>query len=202
MIQSPKSFLPLPVVSIANTPVFTLTANFNNIRSYSAWLLLLVLCLQRVIGLLEGPVLYSVVLENGMDAVEESIAHRLNEETGLKVHVEIRDESELVLLRSRGYGTPFIFTEEIDGRTVSYTVDQSPGTVLTFSAPESAPEELPSDLPQSSRILKDLIFSKFIFWSNELPVIGSFAARSPGHTIPDPGEDPFQSLRCPPPEAS
>ncbi len=128
---------------------------------YFAWLLLLTLCLQRIIGYVGSEYAYAVEVDTFMDRQEQMIADRLRSETGAETQVDIVDEQRIAYLHSLGYVTPFLFSEEVDESSVVYTVDQASKKEITYCY--DAPDEQPTDPLPQNRTFNNQWFPDFCF---------------------------------------
>ena len=95
-------------------------------RQYLAWPLVLILAFQQMAGRIYVNIAYSVEAASVMNDREREIATSLSGETGIEAYVEIRDAQKLSHLYGLGYGTPFVFSEEISGEVNYFTVENTP----------------------------------------------------------------------------
>lgn len=178
-----------------------LRASIHSRRRIFAWLLLLVLCLQRILGLVERQLVHTIEVEAGMNTTEKIIAEKIKDKTGLEAHISIQNEQQLDLLQTQGYTAPFIFSEELDGKTCYYTIDYASTDLIRYSyAVEKSSD--PLQYPDADRFFKEGVLSKFFFSKYNPFQIALTTSKTPGNTIPHFEEDFFISIPSPPPELS
>lgn len=163
-----------------------------------AWLLLSVLCLQRILGLVGHDLVYMVEEASGMTELEMVVSEKVKRETGADVQVRIQKQDQLELLQMLGYSAPFIFSKEIGDTTLYYTLEYTSPRVIqhTFAEPGSTD---PLELPNSTRFLKEVVLSKFFWWETGLTFWNTPAERVSGKTVPHFWDDSFISVPSPPP---
>lgn len=94
-----------------------------------SWLLLAIITCHWVGSYIGFKVIYKIEVESKMSEAEESIAEIVKEETSLEAHITILDEDE-IQMRGNGYGNFYVFSKEIDGKTVYYQIDPTPVKVV------------------------------------------------------------------------
>jgi hypothetical protein len=125
------------------------------------WLFLLLILLQWVAGRVFIHVVYTARIERMMTVQEEAIAHKLKAEIGVTAHVKILDKEDLQIIQGMGYGAPFLFSEESNGKTQYYTVDaKSPHGLRHEYKIASPQEEKERSLPKA---LTERLFSDYCF---------------------------------------
>ncbi|MCB0629275.1 MAG: hypothetical protein R2824_26290 [Saprospiraceae bacterium] len=165
-----------------------------------AWVLLLILCLQRVLGLVSSELVYTVEVISGMSDIETTIAQKLQQETGTEVQIKIRDRNEVENLQILGYSAPFVFSEDVDGTIWYYTVENKPSDVIRYTYNEAG-SNAPANLPDTNRFSKEDVLTKFFWWTPRLPSHSLVAADVSGQTVPQFRDDPFIAVRYPPPRS-
>lgn len=135
-----------------------------------------------------------------MDQQEQVIADKIKSETGFDTHIRIHDDEEIAFQQKLGYLTPFLFSEEIDGQTYFYTVENSPLTTVEYSHAETKQPD--PEAPYSSKSYSDWLFPKFYFRGSQFSMYQFSTLSIRGTTIPHFGEDPFLTIPFPPPETA
>lgn len=96
-----------------------------------------------------------------MNQLEEQIARELKAKSGIETRVKVLTEGQTQALQQLGYAAPFVFSEEVDGQTLSFTLEQERIYVLEHPGP-AADESTPGPLP-ASRTLLAKVFPDFYF---------------------------------------
>lgn len=179
--------------------VFDLKKNTNRKRRLYAWVLLLALFSQRLLGLVGSDLVYAVEIDAMMNPAEEAIAEKLQDDTGLDFNVEIRDKEQVDFLLRLGYSTPFLLSENIDGETQYYTLSHpQKNRIKVAQVPSGEPDtQIP---PNPVRSGKDRLIADFFFWSSAFMVKQPSNAPIPGATLASCAEAPFIAIPSPPPQ--
>lgn len=135
-------------------------------RPYLAWLLLFLTTLQWVGGHLYFKVIEAVVVEASMDELAREVALALEVETGLETHVTVLEEAQLQH-HDYGYGTPFLFSREVDGKTVYFTIDADPNRVVDVE--KWVGGQANEADAENSLIVLARLFSYFVFPAPDWP---------------------------------
>jgi len=85
------------------------------------WLLIFIITFQWMAGQFVLKTVYSVEVAHQMDEREALLAEQLHQTNGLRTAIRILDEDEFNP-NSIGYSNQFIFSEEIDGEKVWFTL--------------------------------------------------------------------------------
>jgi hypothetical protein len=163
-----------------------------------AWALLLLLCVQRILGLVSNELVYSIEVMSDMNDVESLIAERLERETGTDVEVRVRDREEVESLQILGYSAPFVFSEEVDGDLWYYTIENKLPQLIEYTYKETR-SSAPANLPDSNRLSKEEVLTKFFCWESVFTVHHPTTVNISGSTVPQLLDDPFLSIPSPPP---
>ena len=168
-------------------------------RPICSWLLLLLISLQWVGGHLCFKVMHSVVAEMRMNAAEEAVAAAMKAETGVDGHIRILKEEELEISNRLGYSNVFVFSKEIDGQTVHFTVEPAPLENITYGYVSGDAGNLP-DQAHRVALLKRL-FSGFFLYDEGIPKIEERPFSSNANFSVAPLSDLFEpSIPLPPPK--
>ncbi|MBI5916997.1 MAG: hypothetical protein HY842_16625 [Bacteroidetes bacterium] len=98
-------------------------------RTFYAWLLLIVSTCQWIGGHVCFEVKYFVQTERGMSGKEESIAATVREENGVDAAVRVLPEDEPLVPRGGSYGDFFAFSQEDSCGTTYFTIQYAARTV-------------------------------------------------------------------------
>lgn len=168
-------------------------------RRNLACLLLITFCLQRLLGILGSHLMYAVEVAVQMDQPELELAEKIRAEAEVDVQVEILDDDRLEQLQQLGYSSPFIFSEEIDGEAVYYTIDQARTETVQLSLSQARSPD-PTQLPQGNKLLTSLLLSKFFFWEQAFHLSTFTNLSLPGTTVPHFVQVAFLPVHSPPPK--
>ena len=147
-----------------------------------ACLLLLVSTTQWVGGYICFEVAYWVELEVKMSEPEQEISAAIYEETGIETSVNILPKGQRHRVGA-DYANYFVFSEENDTGTVSYTIDFAPRTVTWEQVSGQLPVDHHGDDGTPSTSLLKLLFSEFLFQDDilskgnaaeEMAAVGNF----------------------------
>ncbi len=168
-------------------------------KRYFAWLLLLTLCLQRIVGYVSSEYLYALEVQTFMNREEQAIANKIKAETGAETKVEIVDEARIAYLQSLGYVTPFLFSDKVGEASYVFTIDQSfREDSVSYLAADTSPE---SDQFPQNRTFNNQWFPDFYF--PEAHPLSNVVIRpkvQPATTNSTPLESTFVNIPTPPPK--
>ena len=178
-----------------------LNAGHDTTRSVLSWLMLLIFFAQRIIGLVGGEIVYAVEVESRRNPTEEVMVEKIRSEKGLDMQVAVRSEAELEHLLKLGYSTPFLFSAEVDGQTVYYTLDDDPASAEAVNyAPLQTPDaQIP---PNGNRALKNKLIADFYFQDSAFQLTSPALIKLPGAALPSCRQAPFIPTPSPPPKAA
>lgn len=126
-----------------------------------AWLFVMTLTFQWVAGRMSICLIRQVAVETHMDVRENNLSVLIQHETGIQAHIRILSKDQLEHTHI-GYSDVFIFSREIDGETVYYTIDRDPVRIVeqTFTLKTKGD---PGSGQEESSLLSERYFSDFIF---------------------------------------
>jgi hypothetical protein len=166
-------------------------------RTVLAWFLLLITALQWVGGYpcFKGAV--SVVVERSMSAAEELLSQALEEELGLKAHLRMHTDPEL-LTRGSGYSAYFYFPRNLNEELAFFSFTPASEQTELLTLKKTLPQPSDQDTPTQ---ISELQFPDFIPASTPRvqPIQAKFSERSNFAFLNEPGL-PSLFLETPPPE--
>ncbi|MCB0634863.1 MAG: hypothetical protein R2824_12800 [Saprospiraceae bacterium] len=156
---------------------------FSRKRQCLAVLLLLVLCSHRIVGLLSTDLVYLMEVNAAMDDREQAIADRIRTDSEVEVHVELQSDEQMEWLQTLGYSAPSIFSEDVDGETVYYTIDDPMAKAVEYEHFDTEPQPLGTSdkFPTAS---PDQRLSKFFFWDHHFHFSRALPLQVRGRTVP------------------
>lgn len=168
-------------------------------RTVLAWFLLVITALQWVGGYpcFKGAI--SVMVEHSMSADEELVSQALEEELGLKAHLRMHAETEL-LTRGSGYSAYFYFPRQLDENRAFFSFTPPSEQTRLVMLEETIPHPSPKDTPTQ---VSERQFSDFIPASTPRvrPIRAKFSERSHFAFLNEPGTSSL-FLETPPPECA
>lgn len=100
-----------------------------------------------------------------MNDIEQVIAADLKDETGIDAYVKIHDEEALERFHSMGYGSPFLFTSEAEGKIKYYTVERTPAHKVELTLTHHPVDDYKASkrFAALDRLFNDFFFEVFPF---------------------------------------
>lgn len=128
-------------------------------KNVAAWLLLIAISLHLIGSYVCMKIMYPVTYERPMSHAERAIATLLEEETGIRANIVLLSQNQ-VLPEDIGYNSNyFIFSREMEGKTVFYRIDPDPVKVIQQQSLIYTWHK--GQFNTDNRALLSLIFSKF-----------------------------------------
>lgn len=168
-------------------------------RRHLSLFILLIFCTHLADGLIQHHGIWVVEPESLMDETEQNIAQQITSSLGTEVTIQIADEQQLELMHTQGYASPFFFSEELDGQTVYYTIDQTPSTNEIQQSVEDNHSRDSMPGPNSRKSLNTRLLSKFFLSYHTLNIKKPSFQNAKAYTVPLYREDAFISIPTPPP---
>lgn len=137
-----------------------------------AWLLLLVSTTQWIGGHICFEVAYWVEHEVKMSEPELALSDVIYEETGIEASVNILPEGQHHRVGA-DYANYFVFSEDTDKGSISYTIDYAPRTVTWEQVAGQLPSEQQENDDAPKTTLLKLLFTEFLFQDDHLSKVNA-----------------------------
>lgn len=137
-------------------------------RQVLAWILLLALCMQRIVGYVGRDVVHVALIEMSMDEEEQEIARQIKSDIGLNVYIRILGDKQLSQDHQSGYSAPFIVSLLKEHQVRHYSLSYMPDSTLNYTYLTTGQQDVPIEhIPQ--RPLSERLYSYFYFWNIKFP---------------------------------
>lgn len=173
----------------------------NRKRRVYAWVLLITLFLQRILGMVGSDIVYAIEIDTEMTEVEKVITEKIHEQTGANLQIQVQGQEKITSLLKMGYATPFVLSEEIDGKIHHYSVVDTPSRTVEVVV-DALPNQPDSPCPLNPvRTLKHNMIADFYFWESAFRIAISPCFNYQSGTSPNFWQAPSLSIPTPPPQS-
>lgn len=148
-----------PLLFLAGFSIFVIRLKFAGMKKFAAGLLLVAISFHLIGSYVGMRILYPVAYERSMNQTERAIARALEEETGVWANIVQLHEDQLLPKKGMGYGTYFVFSCEIKGKTVHYRIESDPVKLKTRVSVRINSND--RELQPDNRALLSQLFAKF-----------------------------------------